>query len=58
MSSTVADVAPRLAVPESQTVAPEPLTRRREPVVRNWKEPLESTAVELPAVHTTGAPPE
>lgn len=39
-------------------MAPEPLMRRRLPLVRNWKEPPESTAVELPAVQTTGAPPE
>lgn len=41
---------------------PEPLTRRRRPLVRNWREPAESTGMELElellAVQTMGAPPE
>lgn len=55
LSSRAAEVAP--AVPESHTVAPEPLTRRREPEERNRKDPPESTAVPFPADQTTGSPP-
>lgn len=42
VSSRAAEEAP--VVPESHTVAPEPLRRRREPELRKWKEPPESTA--------------
>jgi hypothetical protein len=56
VSSREAEETPFPAVPESQTVLPEPLTRRRAPEGRNWREAAESTGVE-PAVQM-GTPPE
>lgn len=52
-SSREAEETPRLAVPELQTRFPEePLTRRRSPEGRNFREAVESTAPESPpAVH-------
>lgn len=55
LSSRAAEVAP--AVADSQTVEPEPLTRRRLPEERNCKDPPESTAAPCPADQTTGSPP-
>lgn len=55
-SSREAEETPLPAVPESQTVWPEPLRRRRAPEERNWREAEESTGVE-PAVQM-GTPPE
>lgn len=55
LSSRVAEVAP--AVPASHTAEPEPLTRRRSPERRNWRDPPESTAAPFPADQTTGLPP-
>ena len=57
-SSRVAEEIPRLEVLESQTVAPDPLTRRRFPLERNWNEPPESTEAPLPADQIVSAPLE
>lgn len=54
-SSKEAEETPREAVLESQMIWPEPLTRRRVPVFRNWREAVESTGV-VPAVQM-GTPP-
>lgn len=54
-SSREAEETPLSAVPESQTVRPEPSTRRRAPEERSWRDAPESTGVE-PAVQM-GTPP-
>lgn len=55
-SSMEADETPREVVLESHTVRPLPLTRRREPVVRNWREAEESTGAVVGV--QMGTPPE
>lgn len=55
-SSMEAEETPREVVLESQTVRSLPLTRRREPVVRNWREAEESSGAEVGV--QIGTPPE
>lgn len=57
-SCRVAEETPRFEVSELQTVDPDPFTRRRVPLERNWKEPPESTANPSPADQMTGVSPE
>lgn len=48
VSSSAAVEMPRLAVLDCHMTEPEPFTRRRLPLLRNWKEPVESTVAAGP----------